>query len=323
MWNAVLDASEDEHLSDDSALKSNLGHWGRVNALWINNRKAQVVILIMYIICIVMLTFRTTTQMIEFVKAQPSIVERLIAHISSPTIADILFRIVQCEESIHGRGIVDWLCEEGLVPRLASLLSPHYSQDVHASVAEFLRSVIGFSSNANTNAFEADSTTSPTGANLGAPGKAAQENDRAPGFASIRVLRELAARETVSMLVGFMLDDDMSTSVSRRTSSLVNCISVLIDLIRKDNSDFSEQQILNYFRKQLTDAGRRETFGGGTSAEQADAGPSVVQLDNVLMVVTDRLAEFQALLRNPRSSVRFFSPLESRAPSFAKCQDLG
>jgi hypothetical protein len=257
--------------------------------------------------------------MISFIKTQPRIVERLVSHISSSTIADLVLRLIQCEESSKGRGIVEWLCDEGLVPRLVSLLSPRYSLDTHSAVSEFLRTVIGFSSNANANALEVDAAIAPNGAAGTPSGKPAQEYDRAPGFASNRILRELASEDMLSKTLGFVLDgcggdssvapststSPLTPSPETRTSSLVNGISVLVDLIRKNNSDFSEQQVLGYFRKWVLERERQEAFGV-KSNEAPDAGPTVIQLGHVLVVVSDRLAEFQSLLRRPRSSVRRF-----------------
>lgn len=97
------------------------------------------------------------------------------------------------------------------------------------------------------------------------------------------------------------------SSSGLRTSALVHSIAVLVDLIRKNNSDFVEQQMLNWARRkqdardeQAEDAQDTMT---GLDGRSADLGPSLVDLSAVLKVLTERLPDFQALLNKPRSSV--------------------
>ncbi|GAA6061581.1 hypothetical protein JCM10212_004331 [Sporobolomyces blumeae] len=101
-----------------------------------------------------------------------------------------------------------------------------------------------------------------------------------------------------------------------RTSSLVASIAVLVDLIRKNNSDFVEQQMLSWARRKEGEALEREMLeadggqvvGGSSMGENGevdpreDKGPSVVDLGAMLTVVAERIGGLQALIRNPRSS---------------------
>lgn len=92
------------------------------------------------------------------------------------------------------------------------------------------------------------------------------------------------------------------------TSSLTNSLAILIDLIRKNNSDFSEQQILHYLRKRIPpDPDPSDGKEGKSTAERIqehlDDGPTVVHLGPLLRLVSERLGDFQTLLKNPRSDV--------------------
>ncbi|KAK4058758.1 sporulation-induced protein [Microbotryomycetes sp. JL221] len=105
--------------------------------------------------------------------------------------------------------------------------------------------------------------------------------------------------------------DDVANAAGLRTSSLVNSLSVLINLIRKNNSDFIEQQMLGWARRKEEEATEREMIaaegsevvgadGSGHSSDD-DRGPPLVDLSATLSAVSDRIPEFQALLRHPRS----------------------
>ena len=51
---------------------------------------------------------------------------------------------------------------------------------------------------------------------------------------------------------------DPETTADLRTSSLIQSISVLVDLIRKNNSDFVEQQMLTWARRREAEDSERE-----------------------------------------------------------------
>ena len=153
-----------------------------------------------------------------------------------------------------------------------------------------------------------------------------QETWRENGLA-----RQLADAKTVRTLIDWMLDglvtaDDLATptvpskdplageSISElRTSSLVQSISVLVDLIRKNNSDFVEQQMLVWARRKeaiqmerdLLEAEGAELVDGLPPPPLAlDRGPCLVDLGAMLVVIAEKLGGFQSLMQNPRSFVR-------------------
>lgn len=106
-----------------------------------------------------------------------------------------------------------------------------------------------------------------------------------------------------------------------RTSSLVQSISVLVDLIRKNNSDFVEQQMLSWARRKEEEAAERELLEadgaeivadplrGEEERQDGDKGPSLVDLSAMLTIVSERIPGFQKLVQTPRSLVRLMSTL--------------
>lgn len=93
-----------------------------------------------------------------------------------------------------------------------------------------------------------------------------------------------------------------------KTSSLIQSISVLVDLIRKNNSDFVEQQMLVWARRKEAMDLEREMLAEEMDQEMPrkddlDRGPCLVDLSALLGIISEKLEGFQELLRNPRSKV--------------------
>lgn len=199
----------------------------------------------------------------------------------------------------------------------------------HVAAEELLRGVIELSSAAPTPPLDPP----------GAPSQVSEGPDWRENF----LAQQLADERTVRTMVDWMLagledaptsEDSTSTSTSTRsvsarpespdlppipslpdltelrTSSLVQSISVLVDLIRKNNSDFVEQQMLSWAQKKEVEIGEREALGSDgdesfQSSLQADndKGPSVVDLSALLATVANRLGGFQKLVKRPRTPV--------------------
>ncbi|GAA6027040.1 hypothetical protein JCM8097_006062 [Rhodosporidiobolus ruineniae] len=116
------------------------------------------------------------------------------------------------------------------------------------------------------------------------------------------------------------VEDEMQDSATRerdlRTSSLIASIAVLVELIRKNNSDFVEQQMLAWARrKEAAHAEREMLEAEGAEVlplpgrdsldgreEEDDEGPSVVDLGTMLSLVADQISGFQRLIKKPRTS---------------------
>ncbi|GAA5824299.1 hypothetical protein JCM3770_004456 [Rhodotorula araucariae] len=107
--------------------------------------------------------------------------------------------------------------------------------------------------------------------------------------------------------------DEAARERELRTSSLVSSLAVLIELIRKNNSDFVEQQMLSWARrKQAAQAEREMLEAEGAELVRGlrdedeergdDKGPSVVDLGTMLSLVARRIGDFQRLIKKPRSS---------------------
>ncbi|KAJ7685736.1 SIT4 phosphatase-associated protein-domain-containing protein [Mycena polygramma] len=275
-WDAVLERSP-EDMKTQMVMAS---HFAKINAVFLSKKPAE---------------------MLAFIRAQPDIVDRLLRHIETPSFVDLLVRIIQLDEQPGGAGVLEWLSSENLMTRLLALLAPTHSSDVHTVVAELIKGII--------------SMATP------APGAGLAELHTGP--ASNRFARELAGVDSVTTLAEYILhdfgpfppgDDDEGDTLPNRascTSAVVHSIAIIIELIRKNNSDYFEPYLFHTLRNRLIqvqqqlhsstldDDGGRETLERAL-AEMVDR-MGVVHLGAVLEILCERLDVFQRYLRTPRS----------------------
>ncbi|PWN52971.1 SAPS-domain-containing protein [Violaceomyces palustris] len=391
------------------------GYWAKVNGVFLDKKPLQ---------------------MINFIQGLPSIVERFVAHLETPAVVDLLFRIIQCEESIKSTSVIDWLSERDLIPKVVDLLAPNHSVDLHNTVSELLKAIIALSA------------PSPASLNQGQDGMGGDAyGGQSVGGVNNRLVRELASERVVRKMVGFMLDSQHPHQLARRltdaadeqlaritleggpksrrtsmlrtdssglkalaedpqpgdesalddddeenfprplnprefpaseirhsgahdhrdstatirpgsffppvsaptvavtretsTSSLVTCISVFIELIRKNNSDYFEQHLFHTLRTHLLqrqqEISERRARRGDTSTDSENNGEDkkpqvdeekaenekseedeemegmeeamaemadrlgIVHLGPMLKVLCERLHDFQALIKRPRN----------------------
>jgi SIT4 phosphatase-associated protein. len=209
--------------------------------------------------------------------------------------------------------------------RLIELLSPSHTSDIHVVVADLIKGIISMA------------TPSP-GAGL--------TEGLQNGPASNRFARELARGDSVSTLVSYMVNDfgptnnvvaedtqsisddgtDSTTSssdhlpnVHSATSSVIHSISIIIELIRKNNSDYFEPYLFHTLRNRLIQVQQQlhtHTEDGRDTLERAMKEMvdrmGVVHLGSVLEIMCEQLETFQRYLRAPRSLVRSLVYSDSR-----------
>ena len=213
--------------------------------------------------------------------------------------------------------------------RLVTLLSPDYSPSIHTIVSDLLKSII--------------SLATPS------PGAGITEGLH-NGPASNLLVRELASKKRAETLVGYMLsefsreacktptasnpkeekEDDESKTDERGLeeherrddcslpcstyesciSSIVQSMGLLVELIRKNNSDYFEPYLFHTLRNRLIQVQQHSHLTGddvrealeGVMKDMVDR-MGVVHLGPMLQILAERLGEFQKYLKVPRSLV--------------------
>ncbi|UTT91729.1 hypothetical protein NDA17_007607 [Ustilago hordei] len=172
------------------------GYWAKVNGAYLE---------------------RKPIEMLEFIKEQPRVVERFVAHLETPAVVDLLFRIIQMEETmrtpVQTTDIIDWLSSQDLISRTVDLLAPNYSVDIHNTVSELLKAIIALSA------------PSPAALNQGQSqelgGGLGESQENAAGINN-RLVRELASESIVRKMVGYMLDSQLPRQLHRRLTDVAD-----------------------------------------------------------------------------------------------------
>jgi SIT4-associating protein SAP185/190 len=235
----------------------------------------------------------------------------------------MIVRIVSSEEA-GVSGVINWLANEKLIPRLLALLSPLYPTSMHAIASELLKSIVTLC---------APSPFNPQGGN--AMGQQAGQGVQPPGTRDNRLVRELVSEQSIATCVGFMLDHveitdkdwpsedkklDPTTpfvihplpSLSSVSSSVAHVCNVFVELIRRNNSDFSEPHLFHTLRNRLmsiqAQRGRPDTDDEERARMEAamvqlSEQMGIVHLGNLISVLSSRFEEFHALLAAKRTQV--------------------
>ncbi|KAI8330479.1 SIT4 phosphatase-associated protein-domain-containing protein [Chlamydoabsidia padenii] len=195
-------------------------------------------------------------EMLEFIQSEPENLNKILNHLHSSAIMDLLLTLVRMEEFPEGKGTVQWLSDGGLMDNLISRLDPYMDTEEHSIAQQCICEIIRMS---QTSLLEQPS--------IGL-------NDLVIKLKSETVMRKLA---------GFMLDPNAPNA----TSTLINSVTIIIDLIRHNNSDMESDPMVN--------------TGYGYTGNIPPVRPVSVSLADMLKVLADHVGSFNQLLIEPRS----------------------
>ncbi|KAL1917612.1 uncharacterized protein VTP21DRAFT_4005 [Calcarisporiella thermophila] len=192
---------------------------------------------------------KKTAEMLEFIKSQGDVVNKFLFHIETSAIVDLLVNIIRLEELPEGAGVVDWLDSQGIISKLIEKLDPNLDPEVHSTAQQVLLEIIKISQTSNP---------------------------EAPSIGPNVLISNFVSENSISRLVDYMLNAEAPHS----TSTLINTVPILIDLIRHNNADY------------ILDPNANPQF---------QKSANIVDLSPILRVLTGRLGDFQRLLVKPNS----------------------
>lgn len=156
------------------------------------------------------LLFTRQDEYLQFVLGHKTLVDDMLKHIDISMLMDFLLKLIGSDRIDAPTGVIDMLTEQGLVSKLLNFLdNEKYSSDTQAYVGDFLKAIIAISANAPID----DVSVGP--------------ND---------ITRELASPESIERLTNIMIKE--------RGAALNIAVSVVIELIRKNNSDYDQINLL-------------------------------------------------------------------------------
>lgn len=149
---------------------------------------------------------KKTEDMLDMFKSLPGVVPAILQHVDCPMVMDLLLKIISLEKAEGGRGIVDWLQSQDLIPSLLSNLSPECNSSTQTSAGDFLKAIITISANA------------------------AQNEQSCIGPNSLT--RQLVSEPCMKSLIDSMLKGGNPLTVG---------VGIVIEVIRKNNSDYDPE----------------------------------------------------------------------------------
>ncbi|KAJ1564624.1 hypothetical protein HK096_007056, partial [Nowakowskiella sp. JEL0078] len=170
---------------------------------------------------------KKTADMVAFIRSQPNVVQKLLTHISTSAIADLLLKLITVEELPEGAGIVDWLSKKGLIPLLVSQLDPALDIETHNTAAQTILDIIAVSYQSINPPEQMSAGTDPS-INMPLGGN--------------KLVEELKSYDIQSQLVNYMLQKHDTKS----STTLINGINIIIELIRRYCSDIEQAEYLHH-----------------------------------------------------------------------------
>ncbi|CAN3353358.1 SIT4-associating protein Sap185p [Diutina catenulata] len=180
---------------------------------------------------------------------QQSLVEKFVRHLSNPPLMDFLLKLISTDKPDNSTGIIDFLQHQQLIRHLVDALDIGEDEDKHdalvrqSSAADFLKALITISANSTTD----NSTIGPN-----------------------ELTRELVSHEMMERLCKIMLKGGYA---------LANGVGIIIEIIRKNNSDYDILPILYI-----------------TLESHPPTGRDPIYLGHLLQVFASNIAAFNRIL---------------------------
>lgn len=172
-------------------------------------------------------------ELLNYIRRQPTLVDTFLNKIEIPILMDFFLKVIQTDKADSPTGILEVLALQGLVPKLVEILKPtlhtiddecdyifnHEQLFRQTAATEFIKALVTISSNASL-AVDLDTNIGP---NL--------------------LTRELASPKIIKTLIEDIIlarvtsENDPSATYSNK-HGISNCVAILIELIRKNNSDY-------------------------------------------------------------------------------------
>lgn len=147
-------------------------------------------------------------EMLNFLLNQNNLVDRFIRHIDNPPLMDFLLKVISTDKPDASTGIIECLKDQGLIPKLVDFLHPDVNPSIQSAAGDFIKAFVTISANSNAD----NSTIGPN-----------------------ELTRELVSEPIMEKLCGLMLNGG---------TSLANGVGIIIEIIRKNNSDYDFVPVL-------------------------------------------------------------------------------
>ncbi|KAL3232495.1 Serine/threonine-protein phosphatase PP1-1 [Nakaseomyces bracarensis] len=145
---------------------------------------------------------------LSFIVKQENLVDLFLTHIDNPPLMDFLLKVISTDKPDAPTGIIRILKNQGIISKLLNFLSPEHDKSTQSSAGDFIKALVTISGNCN--------------------------NEIASSIGPNELIRQLVSPPMMEKLITIML---------KAGSSLSNGVGIIIELIRKNNSDYDFVQL--------------------------------------------------------------------------------
>lgn len=192
-------------------------------------------------------------EMIQYlIENQSNLVDKFVNHLSNHPLTDFLLKLISTDKPDNSTGIIDFFQNQQLIPKLIDSLNPKEGDSAmveQTAAADCLKALITISANSTTD----NSTIGPN-----------------------ELTRELVSYEMMSKLCDIM---------EKGGYALSNGVGIIIEIIRKNNSDYDILPILYI-----------------TLESHPPTGRDPIYLGYLLKVFSERIGKFNSMLSSGRTS---------------------
>lgn len=200
-------------------------------------------------------------QYLNFVRSMDSFVDDLLAHVDVSMLMDFLLKCIATDKVEAPTGVIELVDDQRLVRKCLEFLnSDKHESDIQACAGDFLKALIAISANAPLD----DMSIGPNS-----------------------LTRQLASLECIEKLVDII--------IKKRGPALNITVSIVIELIRKNNSDYDQVNLLTTTLQENPPSNRDPIYLGYMLRhfaqrlpelfhiiQDADTNPTVPMLENQL-----------------------------------------
>lgn len=183
-------------------------------------------------------------QYLNFIRSKADLVDDMLKHVNISTLMDFLLKCIATDKIEAPTGIIELVDDQRLVAKCLEFLDhPEYGADTQACAGDFLKALIAISANAPLD----DMSIGPNS-----------------------LTRQLASLDSIEKFVDII--------VRRRGSALNITVSIVIELIRKNNSDYDQVNLLTTTLESNPPSNRDPIYLGYMLRHFAQSLPSLFQI---------------------------------------------
>ncbi|KAK6459048.1 SIT4 protein phosphatase-associated protein [Scheffersomyces xylosifermentans] len=235
-------------------------------------------------------------ELLNFIRRQPDLVDTFLSKIEIPMLMDFFLRVIQTDKGDSPTGILETLSSQSLIPKLIEILKSDSSQFVVDS--KIPNHELFFKQTAATDFIKALVTISSNTALA-----VVLETNIGPNS----LTRELVSPKIINTMINDIMLHQLTIDGKKMTNKhgINNCVGIIIELIRKNNSDYdlncgTYSSLLQNGENGTGEINSYVMFQWLKDFEQNPPGPrDPIYLGEMLSIFSDNLEKFEELMALP------------------------